>query len=179
LPSRVAYTDPATEEVTYFRPYGFDPREETEESDYSGTAGIKGEIGSWNYDVASTYGKDDIDLFTRDSANASLIAATGQTPTNFYDGTYTATQWTTNLDITKDFDVGMAKPLTFAFGAEYRKETWEAAPGDQASRYLEGGQSFPGLSTSDSGSHDRDVTAGYVDFLLKPIDKLSLDLAGR
>ena len=179
LPSRVAYTDPDTEEVTYFRPYGFDPREETEESDYSGTAGVKGEIGSWTYDVGSTYGKDDVDLFTRDSANASLFAATGQTPTNFYDGTYTSTQWTTNADITKDFDVGMAGPLTVAFGAEYRKETWEAAPGDEASRYLEGGQSFPGISTSDSGSHDRNVSAGYINFLLKPIDKLSLDLAGR
>jgi len=179
LPSRVSHTDPVTEEVTYFRPYGFDPREETEESDYSGTVGVKGGIGSWTYDVGTTYGKDDIDLFTRDSANASLYAATGQTPVNFYDGTYTATQWTTNADITKDFDVGLSKPLTFAFGAEYRKETWEAAPGDEFSRYLEGGQSFPGINVSDSGSHDRDVAAGYVDFLIKPLDALSLDLAGR
>ena len=36
-------------------------------------------------------------------------------------------------------------------------------PGDEGSRYLEGGQSFPGISTSDAGKHDRDVTAAYVD----------------
>ena len=75
--------------------------------------------------------------------------------------------------------MGMAGPLTVAFGAEYRKETWEAAPGDEASRYLEGGQSFPGISTSDSGSHDRNVVRDTSTSCSKPIDKLSLDLAGR
>jgi iron complex outermembrane recepter protein len=180
LPSRVSQLlDEETGERAYFRPYGFDPREETEESDFSLTAGAKGDIGTWSWDIASTYGKDNIDLFTRDSANASLFANTGQTPTDFYDGNYTSSQWTTNLDITKDFDVGLAAPLTFAFGAEYRQEDWEASPGDEGSRYFEGGQSFPGISTSDSGAHDRDVIAGYVDFLIKPMDSLSLDLAGR
>jgi iron complex outermembrane receptor protein len=69
--------------------------------------------------------------------------------------------------------------MNVAFGAEYRKETWTADPGDAASRYLEGGQSFPGISLSDSGSHDRDVTAAYVDFQISPFEKLRLDLAGR
>ena len=47
-------------------------------------------------------------MFTRDSANASLYAETGQTPVNFYDGTYTQTQWTTNLDFGKEFEIGLA-----------------------------------------------------------------------
>jgi iron complex outermembrane receptor protein len=179
LPSRVAYTDPDTEEVTYFRPFGFSPREETEETDFSAGTGVKGNIGSWTWDVATTYGEDQIDMFTRDSANASLYANTGQTPVNFYDGTYTATQWTTNADLTKEFDIGLEEPMTFAFGAEYREETWEAAPGDEGSRYLEGGQSFPGISLSDSGKHDRDVIAGYVDVVFEPLAGLRLDLAGR
>ncbi len=42
--------------------------------------GLKGEAGAWNWDLSSTYGKDEIDMFTRDSANASLYAQTGQTP---------------------------------------------------------------------------------------------------
>jgi iron complex outermembrane receptor protein len=179
LPSRVSFTDPDTEEVTYLHPYGFDPREETEEADHSITAGFKGDVDSWTWDFSSTYGKDDIDLFTRNSANASLYAQTGETPVNFYDGTYTTTQWTTNADITKRFDVGLPGDMTLAFGAEYRKETWEAAPGDAGSRFLEGGQSFPGISTSDSGSHDRNVSAVYVDVILQPLEKLKLDLAGR
>ena len=69
--------------------------------------------------------------------------------------------------------------MNFAFGAEYREETWEAAPGDEGSRYFEGGQSFPGISLSDAGKHDRDVIAAYVDFVIEPLEKLRLDLAGR
>jgi iron complex outermembrane receptor protein len=179
LPSRVAYTDPDTDEVTYLHPFGFNPREETEETDHSATLGIKGEIATWNWDLGTTYGRDKIDLFTRDSANASLFAATGQTPSNFYDGTYTTSQWTSNLDVTKEIDVGLSAPMNLAFGAEYRKETWEAEPGDAASRYLEGGQSFPGISTSDAGAHDRDVTAAYVDVVIEPLAKLRLDVAAR
>jgi iron complex outermembrane receptor protein len=179
LPSRVSFTDPDTEEVTYLHPYGFNPREETEESDYQATAGVKGDIGTFTWDFSSSYGEDQIDLFTRDSANATLYSQTGGTPVSFYDGTYTQTQWTTNLDFTQEFEVGLSAPLHFAFGAEYRKENWEAAPGDEASRYFEGGQSFPGISLSDSGEHDRDVTAAYVDFVINPFEKLTLDLAGR
>ena len=179
LPSRVSYLDPDTEIREYFRPFGFNPREETEETDHAASLGVKGALGSWNWDVSTAYGKDDIDMFTRDSANASLFAATGQTPTSFYDGNYTNTQWTSNLDITKEIEGVLAGDLNIAFGAEFRKETWEASPGDAASRYLEGGQSFPGISTSDSGSHDRDVTAAYVDFVVEPLEKLRLDLAGR
>ncbi|HTU65633.1 MAG TPA: TonB-dependent receptor [Steroidobacteraceae bacterium] len=177
LPNRVAYT--ADGETTYFRPFGFSPREETEETDHQATVGVKGDVGTWHWDVSSAYGKDEIDMFTRDSANASMYAATGQTPTNFYDGTYTQTQWTSNLDVTKEIEIGLSSPMNFAFGAEYRRETWTADPGDAASRYLEGGQSFPGISLSDSGGHDRDVKAAYVDFVISPLEKLRLDLAGR
>jgi len=179
LPSRVSYRDPATNEVTYLYPYGFDPREEIEETDYQLTAGIQGDVGEWHLDLASTYGKDEIDMFTRDSANASLYAATGSTPVDFYDGTYTASQWTTSLDAIRKFEVGMAGPLNFALGAEYRKETWEAGPGDEWSRYLEGGQSFPGISLSDAGDHDRDNIAAYVDVSMEPVDGLRVGLAGR
>jgi iron complex outermembrane receptor protein len=178
LPNRVSYTD-EDGETTYLRPFGFSPREETEETDFSFGAGVKGEVGTWNWDLSSTYGKDEIDMFTRDSANASLYAETGATPVNFYDGTYTQTQWTTNLDFTKEIDVGMAGAMNLAFGAEYREETWEAEPGDAASRYLEGGQSFPGISTSDSGKHGRDVSAAYVDVVLHPLEAFTVDVAGR
>jgi iron complex outermembrane receptor protein len=178
LPSRVSFTN-EDGETTYLRPFGFSPREETEETDFSFGAGVKGEVGTWNWDLSSTYGKDEIDMFTRDSANASLYAETGATPVDFYDGTYTQTQWTTNLDFTKEIDVGMSGAMNLAFGAEYREETWEAEPGDAASRYLEGGQSFPGISTSDSGKHGRDVAAAYVDVVLHPLEAFTVDVAGR
>lgn len=179
LPNRVSYTDPDTGEVTYLYPFGFDPREEIEETDYQIAAGIQGDAGEWHWDFASTYGKDEIDMYTTESANASLYAATGSTPVDFYDGTYTATQWTTSLDVIREFELGLTGPVNFAFGAEYREETWEAGPGDEASRYFEGGQSFPGISLSDAGSHDRDNIAGYVDVSMEPVDGLRVGLAGR
>ena len=178
LPSRVSFTDPDTGEVTYFRPFGFGPREETEETDT--TARLEGEVGGWNWDLSSTFGKDEIDMFTRDSANASLYRRhRRRRRCNFYDGTYTPTQWTTNLDVTKEIEVGMAGPLNFAFGAEYREETWEAAPGDEASRYLEGGQSFPGISLSTPANMTATSWRAYVDVILEPTEKLRLDIAGR
>lgn len=179
LPNRVSYTNPDTGEVTYMYPYGFDPREEIEETDYQITAGIQGDVGEWRFDFASTYGKDEIDMFTRDSANASLYAATGSSPVDFYDGTYTSSQWTTSIDLIKKFEMGMTGPVNFAFGAEYRRETWEASPGDAASRYLEGGQSFPGIGLSDAGSYDRDNVAGYIDVSMEPMEGLRVGLAGR
>ena len=179
LPTRVSYLNTTTGVRSYFAPFGFNPREESEEADHSATVGFKGNAGTWDWDVSSTYGKDKIDIFTRGSANASLYAATGQTPTNFYDGTYTETQWTSNADVTKEIEIGLSKPMNLAFGAEYRKETWTADPGDAGSRYFEGGQSFPGISTSDSGAHDRDVTAAYVDVTISPLEALRLDIAGR
>jgi iron complex outermembrane receptor protein len=178
LPSRVSYTD-EDGEVTYFRPYGFSPREETEETDYQGVLGVRGEVGTWTWDFSSSYGEDEIDMFTRDSANASLYANTGQTPVNFYDGTYTQTQWTTNAELTKEMEVGMAGPMTLSFGAEYREETWEAAAGDEASRYLEGGQSFPGINLSDAGKHDRDVMGVFAEVTIEPLEELRLQFAGR
>jgi iron complex outermembrane recepter protein len=178
LPSRVAYTGEG-EETVYLHPFGFSPREETEETDFSIGSGIKGEVGTWNWDLSSTYGKDEIDMFTRNSANASLFAETGETPSDFYDGTYTQTQWTSNLDFNKVIEGVMGGDMNLAFGAEYREETWEAAPGDAASRYLEGGQSFPGISLSDSGKHGRDVSGVYVDVVLHPVEALTVDLAAR
>ena len=53
VPTRVTYTDPDTDEVTYFAPFGFNPREETEETDYQATIGIKGSAGTWDWDISS------------------------------------------------------------------------------------------------------------------------------
>jgi iron complex outermembrane receptor protein len=179
LPNRVSYDDPNTGATTYLYPYGFNPQEAIKETDYAITAGAKGAVAEWNWDIGSTYGDDHLKLYTLDSANASLYADTGATPTNFYDGAFISTQWTTNLDINKDFEVGLAGPLNLAFGAEYRRETYEIGSGDAASRYLEGGQSFPGFALTDAGKHERKNYAGYVDLAATPIAGLRLDAAIR
>lgn len=161
-------------------PLGFNPQEESKEQDYGVTVGIKGTAWSdWHWDLATTYGKDDVEINTINSGNVSLYNDTGYTPTDFHAGDFIATQWTTNFDMSREFEVGMAGPLNVAFGLERREETYEIKPGDEFSRYKEGSQSFPGFALTDAGKHDRDNIAVYVDFAFSPVEKLQLDVAGR
>ena len=161
-------------------PFGFNPQEESEETDYGSTLGLKGKIGGdWSYDIATTYGRDFVRINTIASANISLFRDTGSTPTEFHSGNFVATQWASTLDLSRNVDIGLSSPLNIAFGYEHRRDAYRIDAGDAASRYKEGGQSYPGFALTDAGSHDRDNNAGYVDFALSPTEKLQLDLAGR
>lgn len=168
------------------RPFGFSPREVIYETDYAATAGVKGQMAEgWNFDFATTYGKDDVSIYVKDSINRSLYIDTstattpGQSPTDFYAGAFIFTQWTTQADFSKEFEIGQAGPMNLAFGAEYRKETYEIKPGDAGSRYKEGSQSYPGFQFTDAGKHDRKSYAFYGNVALQPTEPLKLDLAAR
>jgi iron complex outermembrane receptor protein len=165
--------------ATYPFPLGFNPLEESKENDFQLVAGLKGSIFDWTWDLAQAYGEDHMDVYTINSANASLYADTGSTPTNFYDGKFISTQSTTTLDITKDFDLGMPGPLTVAFGGEHRRETWVLGPGDPNSYIGGGAQSFPGYSSVLATNASRHSDAGYVDLAATPVRGLKLDVAGR
>jgi iron complex outermembrane receptor protein len=165
--------------VIIFAPNGFDPTEEISEDDFGITGGVKGETAGWKWDLSTTYGKDKVKLYTRNSANASLFVDTGFTPTDFYDGQFTNEELTMNADFGKEFDVGMAEPMNVAFGAEFRKNDYAIGAGDPGSIYKEGGQSYPGFRPTDAGSHGRKSYSGYIDFSLMPTDGLKLDIAGR
>ena len=173
--------------VTPF-PNGFDPREKFTEDEYSFTAGVKGQDVGFNWDLSTTYGKDLDDVYTINSANAQLFQALQSiSPTpidpqrNFYDGAFTATEWTTNLDVNRDFNTGiLASPLNIAVGGEMRHETFAIDAGDPASYFGGvGAQSFSGYSPLDAGGHDRQSYAGYIDLAADIITGLHVDLAGR
>jgi iron complex outermembrane receptor protein len=161
-------------------PAGFSPRLETLEKDLALTGGIKGQgFGGWSFDLSSTYGKDDHEIRVRNSANLPLFADTGATPTQFRAGDFISTQWTNNLDLSREFAVGWTSPLNVAFGLEQRSESYEIKAGDAASRYKSGSQSYPGFALTDAGKHKRDSWAAYVDLAASPIENLQLDLAAR
>ncbi len=126
-----------------FSPTGFKPLETLKEDDYSYTFGARGKVDGWNWDVAGTYGKDIDKIGTSNSANTSLWVDTHTTPTEFYDGSFIASQLTANVDITKDFNVGAFTPLSVAVGFEGREDTYAITGGDAASFYKTGAQSFP------------------------------------
>lgn len=171
--------------------FGMVPQQKVEQKEYSFTVGAKGEFGSdWNYDLSVTYGYDQNKIWTIESAHRSLWIAnynasltdptiTPNTVSDAYDGGFKLSQLTTTLDIRKEFDVGMANPLTLAFGGEYRRDTYEILQGDYYSTLAEGVQSFPGYKDIDAGKHRRSSRAGYINLIAEPIDKWTIDIAGR
>jgi iron complex outermembrane receptor protein len=160
-------------------PNGFRPQEALREDDYGYTVGLKGEIEGYHWDLSGTYGKDRDKISTLNTANAALFLDTHTTPRDIYDGQFTATEATFNLDVTKDYNVGLASPLTAAVGFEARENTFGITQGDAASIYKEGGQSYPGFQPTDSGAHSRKNYAAYIDLAVSPIQDLQVDLAGR
>jgi iron complex outermembrane recepter protein len=171
--------------------FGMVPQQKVEQKEYSFTVGAKGEFGSdWNYDLSVTYGYDQNKIWTIESAHRSLWIAnynasltdptiTPNTVSDAYDGGFKLSQLTTTLDIRKEFDVGMANPLTLAFGGEYRRDTYEILQGDYYSTLAEGVQSFPGYKDIDAGKHRRSSRAAYINLIAEPIDKWTIDIAGR
>ncbi len=180
LPSKVSYTDPTTGVTTYPFPFGFLPQEATRETDFSATAGLKAVWAGWHWDLSTTDGRDHLEIDTLNSANAGVYAATGEpTPLNYYDGYLQAAQWTSNLDVDRGFEVGLAGPLNVAWGVQYRQDSYSIGAGIPIS-YLDGGaQSYPGFTPTDAGIHYRHVSAAYVDLAIRPVGRLHLDVAGR
>lgn len=158
---------------------GLVPHIEVMQDEFSLTSGLRGEISGWSWDLAGSYAEDKARVYTTKSANASLFVDTGQTPTDFYDGSFKFTQFVGTLDLKKEFDVGFADPLNLAFGGEIRRETYTIGAGDAMSRYKEGGQSFPGYALSDAGTTKRTAKAVYIDIATKPVEGWTIDLAGR
>lgn len=171
---------------------GMVPLQHVIEDEYSVTVGAKGEFGGgWNYDISGTYGAQKDDIWTEASAHreiwqesfaASLVpgaAIRPNSPTSAYDGGFKLSQTTITADIRKEFDTGMAGPLTMAFGGEYRRDKYEIVAGDPISVYKTGVQSFPGYKQSDAGEFGRSSKAVYLNFIAEPVEGWSVDIAGR
>jgi iron complex outermembrane receptor protein len=162
-------------------PNGFEPQEVINEDDYSETLGVKGDLqGDWHYDLSTTYGGDIMNFGLIESVNSSLLAATGSSPTHFHDGEYNDTEWTSNLDISRQFDLGfLAKPLSVAVGGEFRRNTYEIQQGDSAAQYGGGPQAFGAVTPLDSGYYQRTNEAVYGDVATYITSQWQVDIAGR
>jgi iron complex outermembrane recepter protein len=170
------YTDPGE---LIFAPYGFNPKEALTEDDYALTLGAKGETAGWAWDVSITFGEDQDQIYTLNSANRALFIDTHFTPTNFHDGEFISQQWTNNIDISRKFEIGLATPLNVAFGWEGRTDWYGIRAGEWASTYKEGSQSYPGFQSTDAGTHHRTNNSGYLDLSVSPVKAWSVDGAVR
>ena len=108
-------------------PDGFLPYIETKTKDYAGTFGAKGELLGWDTDVSFGYGHNQVDFSTLNSYNVSFGRASKR---DFYAGQHAYSQYQANLDLQKEYDVGIASPLSIAFGTEYRHENYQLTPGE-------------------------------------------------
>ena len=176
----------STGTLVYPFPNGFDPKEKFTEIDYSFTGGVRGTIEGWHWDLSTTYGENNTQVYVINSANAQLfpvLQAVSPTPivaqTNFYNGAFDASEWTSNLDIDNSFNIGLATPLNVAFGGEFRRDTYSVSPGEPSSYYGAGAQSFDGYTPLDQGYFSRTNESFYIDLATDPVKNLHIDIAGR
>ncbi|MDZ4703726.1 MAG: TonB-dependent receptor [Saprospiraceae bacterium] len=152
-------------------PNGFLPLIESSLSDISFAGGLRGKLGKqWNLDLSHTYGQNTFDFTITNSVNYTQFANNpGNTQTEFDAGGLEFTQNTTNLDLSRKFDV--LEGLNLAFGGEYRSENFGIRAGEEASwrNYdtgsgaASGAQVFAGFFPANSGDNSRNSAAGYLD----------------
>ena len=173
-------------------PLGFLPLIQPRVVDTSLTAGARGEMANWFYDLSAGYGHNKFDFFVTHSLNTSLGPTLATNQTKFYSGSLSDGQLTTNLDISRPFKVAsMSGPLNVAFGVEWRRDSFEESPGEPNS-YINGGfkdrngnvapsgaQVFPGFQPSNAVDKSRNSKAVYADLEGDVLPQLRLGVAGR
>lgn len=116
------------ETIRALYPDGYRPRLGTQMDNLSVAAGVRGDdFAGFAWDLSTVFGRNTQDLDYNNSANVSFGA---ETPTRFRRLGAEFDQWTTNLDLTREFDVGSGDPVELAFGLEYREESYRLSPGD-------------------------------------------------
>lgn len=175
-------------------PNGIAPNFTFESIDYQSVFGVRGnDLAGWDWDLSTSYGENRQKQLTDHNLNPSLGPTS---PTEFTLQTNRFTQWTTNLDLNRPLDIGLANPLTFATGLEYRFEQYRTEAGDPDS-YASGGYRYPVghpragqqaaigalgnylLLPEDEVNLRRSDSAAYVDLGLDVTDKWFVGAAGR
>ncbi|MFI5155543.1 MAG: TonB-dependent receptor domain-containing protein [Chitinophagales bacterium] len=194
--------DPAIMRVTGDGETYYNPHIQTQITDASLAAGLRGETGSnWAWDLSNTIGSNNFHYFGDQTFNASNI---GQiSPTHFDDGGFTFLQNTLNLDFNKNFAT-VAKGFNLGLGAEYRYEKYTIYEGEFASygsmnnnqpiiyqnlvgdgladslrTPATGSQGFPGFGPDDAKVANRSILGLYADGELTVTDKWLIDGAVR
>ena len=98
--------------------------------DYSATAGVRGVVSNLFWDFSAQYGHNGFDFNIRNSLNTSLGPTIPPNKTYFFAGGLEFNHVLANLDLTREFDVGLAGPLNVAGGLEYRHENFQQHEGE-------------------------------------------------
>ncbi|WP_114226927.1 MULTISPECIES: TonB-dependent receptor plug domain-containing protein [Sphingomonas] len=137
-------TTPTSANFVPLTPDGFLPLVKTQLRDYSAIGGLRGTVAGFKADFSLGRGYDKFDYAVDDTLNTSFGPAS---PRNFDAGGLRYGQWLVNADFSQDYNVGFAKPLTLAFGAEHRRERFQIRPG-QLESYALGPYFRPAITTT-------------------------------
>jgi iron complex outermembrane receptor protein len=190
LPSQTTQVD-----ATIY-PNGFLPFINTSINDMSFIGGIKGKIGSWNYDLSNTYGQNNITFDISNTNNASYPL--GTSPTEFKAGRLVFNQNTINFDVSRRYSFkGLLTSLNTAYGAEYRVDNYQIQAGEEGSYSFgipsqgipgrmvgtsftaAGSQVFPGFKPSNEINKSRNNKSLYADYEAEFGPRVLLEAAGR
>ncbi|MCW9709005.1 TonB-dependent receptor [Fodinibius salsisoli] len=170
-------------------PQGFLPEFDIKTGDYSGSLGLRGLLGDWNYDLNIQTGGNEFEYNIDNSLNVTLGP---NSPTSFYAGTVSFQQSHAMLDLSRTYDVGLAGPLNVAAGAIYRIDQYQIEAGEEASyvdgpvkenqnggRAAPGAQVFPGFRPSQEVDENRSNVGAYIDLESDVTEQLLVNVAGR
>jgi len=186
-------------------PAGFTPRFVGTTEELIGTVGYKGKTaGGFTYDFSATTSRNSLDLSMYNSISPTYGPAS---QTAFKFGKLIQKETDANIDLSQPVNIGFASPLTISAGAEYRRESYAATPGDLQSYgagpytasqnlYLNNGNgTYTGAGTSGgsspgasgyggtdpaaAGSHSQSSYGIYGDLETDIVQALSVGVAGR
>ena len=153
-------------------PDGYVPIFPAEDQDYSAVVGLtRTVLNGWNMDFSTGYGKNAVDRFASNTTNTSLGSAS---PTEFFVGTSTFGQSTTEANISKNYPgLWNLKALNLAFGGQFRVDNYQLLRGDENSYKVgpfatsqgktPGPNGIGAISPPDEANESRTNTGIYAD----------------
>jgi len=172
-----AESDPIT--VVAIHPEGMQPYITLDQNDFQVNNGIKGSFLGFATDIYANYGRDDEAYGTIDSDSPSFGL---KSKTNFYDGSAIASDLNAGIRLSRLFHVGfLPKPVSVAFGSEYRYDTFQMTEGeyqswanggvpilvgpDAGGKTVPGAGDHPGDPPLAVSNHGRDVMDNYLNMV--------------
>ena len=160
--------------VSYVYPDGFLPIEESDLTDASAVAGLRGEFADWSAEISAGFGQGRFSFdvansinpsyaaaqLTRNPAASSAEIAAAAGPQSAHSGALNLRQMNLNADAQRDIGLGAA-PGLLAVGAALRSESYRMEAGDPAW----------------ASERDRLSFGAYVDTELQPMNE-ALTLGG-
>ncbi len=153
-------------------PGGYSPLFGSQVEDSAATLGLRGETdGGWRWDASVGYGSNEL---TFNISNVTSPSFGGPDAITSFDdlGSRKQEELVINLDLSKEYEVGLASPLNVAFGYEYHQEEWSVRVGqaesfDQGPLFTQGFSSgtdgYFGYGPASAGSFKRNNSAVYID----------------